>query len=141
MSTAEKKAEGLRKATEVMAHKLDKEHLRPMQKDAYQCMAKCCDTAPTSTELQKCVGNCERKVAIAQQVCNVTMQDFQGRLQRCMQRCQDQVQDSLPSSPSEKDIAKAQDKLANCFADCAEEYTRQIPRLERDITDRLKTIK
>lgn len=47
-------------------------------------------------------------MAIAQQVCNVAMSDFQGRLQRCVQRCQDKAQDSLPSKPSEKDIAKAQ---------------------------------
>lgn len=34
----------------------------------------------------------------------------------------------------------AQDKLAECAADCAQEYERQIPKLQRDIVDRLKTI-
>lgn len=57
------------------------------------------------------VAGCERKPAIAQQVCSVAMQDFQGRLQRCVQRCQDQAQESLPSNPSQKDISKAQVRL------------------------------
>ena len=40
-------------ATEVMARKLDRESLRPMQKESYLCMAKCCDTAPGPAELQE----------------------------------------------------------------------------------------
>ena len=33
-----------------------------------------------------------------------------------------------------------QDKLANCAADCADEYRQQVPKLQKDIIERLKTI-
>lgn len=33
-----------------------------------------------------------------------------------------------------------QDKLANCAADCAQEYEKKIPKLQQDIAERLKTI-
>lgn len=43
---------------EKMVGVLDKQHLRPMQKDSYLCMAKCCDSANTPADLQQwCVGD------------------------------------------------------------------------------------
>ena len=68
----------------------------------------------------------------------ISMNDFQERLQRCIQRCQDSAQESLPVNPSDKDVAKAQDKLANCAAACAQEYEKQIPKLQASIIDKLK---
>lgn len=68
------------------------------------------------------------------------MNDFQERLQRCVARCQDKAQETLPPQPSEKDIAKAQDKLANCAADCAVEYEKLIPKLQANIIDRFKQL-
>lgn len=44
------------------------------------------------------------------------MNDFQTRLQRCVARCQDAAQESLPSSPSEKDILKAQVRVVRAGA-------------------------
>ena len=40
-------------AMEGMVSKLDKTTLRPLQKESYLCMAKCCDTAPGPSELQE----------------------------------------------------------------------------------------
>jgi Eukaryotic protein of unknown function (DUF842) len=40
-------------AMEKMVGVLDKSHLRPMQKDSYLCMSKCCDTAGTPADLQQ----------------------------------------------------------------------------------------
>jgi 5'-deoxynucleotidase YfbR-like HD superfamily hydrolase len=71
----------------------------------------------------------------------VSIHDFQERLQRCVQRCKDKAQELLPASPKEKDIAKAQDKLASCAADCAQEYERQVPKLQAAIVERLKQFK
>lgn len=82
--------------------------------------------------------NCERKVQIAEKTVQISMNDFQERLQRCIQRCQDSAQESLPVNPSDKDVAKAQDKLANCAAACAQEYEKQIPKLQASIIDKLK---
>ena len=64
---------------------LDKGHLRPLQKNAYTCMAKCCDTAPTPHELQHCTAACEHKVQAANQLIAASIRDFQERLQRCVQ--------------------------------------------------------
>lgn len=36
-----------------MARSLDKAHLRPLQKESYLCMAKCCDTAQDPGQLQE----------------------------------------------------------------------------------------
>lgn len=123
---------------ERMIEVLDKKHLRPLQKDSYECMARCCDTAATTSDLQHCCQNCERKVQIAEKTVQVSMNEFQERLQRCVQRCQDSAQESLPVSPSDKDVAKAQTKLAECAANCAQEYERQIPKLQSSIIERLR---
>jgi len=170
---------------EKMVSVLDKNHLRPLQKESYRCMADCCDSAGTAADLQhwyaalffcnaalhyaawvlthsswmcvvcrRLVGNtytcvcvcvllcscqnCERKVQIAEKTVQISMNDFQERLQRCIQRCQDSAQESLPVNPSDKDVAKAQDKLANCAAACAQEYEKQIPKLQASIIDKLK---
>ena len=68
------------------------------------------------------------------------MRDVQERLQRCVQRCQDKAQELLPAAPSEKDVAKAQGKLAACAADCAQEYELQVPKLQAIIVGRIKQI-
>ena len=78
---------------------------------------------------------------VAEQTVQVSLRDFQDRLQRCVQRCQDTAQELLPAKPSEKDIAKAQDKLASCAADCAQEYERQVPKLQASLVERLKQLK
>lgn len=90
--------------------------------------------------LCSCAG-CEQAVRVAEQAVQVSLNDFQSRLQRGIQRCQDRAQEMLPATPSDKDVAKAQDFLANCAADCAQEYERQIPKLQAQIADRLKQVK
>eukprot|EP00887_Chlorella_sp_A99_P007707 scaffold20.g7707.t1 len=121
----ESRAEGLNQAVQKMVLQLEGSHLRPMQKESFLCSAKCCDTAPGPQELQQCINACERKVQVANNLVNSMMHDFQQRVQRCVQRCQDKAQEALPAQPSEKEIAKAQLALAECIADCAQEYEKQ----------------
>lgn len=79
---------------------------------------------------------------MAEQTVQVSLTDFQNRLQRGIQRCQDKAQEMLTSAnPSDKEMQKAQDYLANCAADCAQDYEKQIPKLQSQIVDRLKQIK
>ena len=87
-------------------------------------------------------------------------------MQRCLGRCQDKAKETLPASPGDKDIRTAQvwascrflckhsfsrctalasnmllclqGKLAGCYADCAEEYERQLPKLGKDIRSQLR---
>ncbi len=128
-------------AMERMISALDKNHLRNLQKESYMCMARCCDTAATAADLQHCCQECERRVQIAEKTVQVSMNDFQERLQRCVQRCQDAAQESLPVNPSDKDVTKAQDALANCAANCAQEYEKQIPKLQQTLADKLRQVK
>ena len=58
-----------------------------------------------------------------------------------MQRCQDKAQETLSAAPSAKDIEKAQGMLASCAADCAQEYERQVPKLQKDIQQRISQLK
>ena len=60
---------------------------------------------------------------------------------RLPQRCQDKAQELLPSQPAERDVERAQAALASCAADCAVEYEKQIPRLQKEIVGRLKQMK
>lgn len=122
---------------ERMISVLDKSHLRKLQKDSYLCMASCCDSSDSARSLQDCCHQCERRVQIAEKIVQVSMNDFQERLQRCVKRCQDAAQESLPVTPSDSDIVKAQDSLANCAANCAQEYEKQIPKLQSSIIEKL----
>ena len=126
------------KAMEKMVAALDRGHLRPLQKESYLAMARCCDSAPGPAELQVCCQNAERAVRGAEQAVQVAMADFQERLQRCVGRCQDKAQEGLPPAPSERDVARAQEGLAACAADCAVEYERLVPKLQADIAERVK---
>jgi hypothetical protein len=116
---------------------LDKSHLRNLQKQSYLCMASCCDASDSARSLQDCCHDCERRVQIAEKIVQVSMNDFQERLQRCVKRCQDAAQESLPVNPSDSDIVKAQDSLAHCAANCAQEYEKQIPKLQSSIIEKL----
>jgi hypothetical protein len=122
--------------------------LIPLQKQAFVCSAKCCDTHKDMHHLQQCTVNCQQKVQAAHQVLYGTLESFQVRVcghaqacaafmpclcvrssacrrhktrictcccprmqerfKRCLMRCEDKAREGLPSSPSEKDIAKAQ---------------------------------
>ena len=116
---------------------LDKSHLRNLQKQSYLCMASCCDASDSARSLQDCCHDCERRVQIAEKIVQVSMNDFQERLQRCVKRCQDAAQESLPVNPSDSDIVKAQDSMAHCAANCAQEYEKQIPKLQSSIIEKL----
>ncbi|KAK2079220.1 hypothetical protein QBZ16_002911 [Prototheca wickerhamii] len=119
---------------------LDKTTLRPVQKESYLCMARCCDSADSPVQLQQCVQRCEQSIQARHAVIQATMGDFQNRLQRCVGRCQDAAQESLPASPGDKDIRKAQEMLESCAGNCAAEYERQIPKLKKTIVDSLKNV-
>lgn len=93
---------------EQMVIGLDRSNLRPIQKESYLCMARCCDSADGPVQLQQCVQRCEQVIQARHAIIQATMADFQNRLQRCVGRCQDAAQESLPSSPGDTDIRKAQ---------------------------------
>lgn len=105
-----------------------------------QCSAGVTLTPPLLARWCSC-NQAEQKVRIAEQAVQAAMNEFNSKLQRCIQRCQDKAQDSLPVQPSEKDVAKAQEKLAACAADCAQEHEKQVPKLQAGIVHQMKQLR
>ncbi|KAK9841274.1 hypothetical protein WJX74_002993 [Apatococcus lobatus] len=135
MAGPEQRAESMRRALEAAVNRIEKSTLRPMQKEAFLCQARCCDSAE---DLNLCCNRCQGQVTAAEQLVNQQMAQFQERLQRCARRCQDTVQEKLDPSPSQQQIGALQMELANCMADCAGTYEKQIPKLERDLMQSLQ---
>ncbi|BDA40906.1 probable protein FAM136A [Coccomyxa sp. Obi] len=136
MARPEEKAERYQKALLRMVGELQRKHINPLMKESFLCSAACCDLND-DRELQRCLDNCQQRAQAAKEFIENRMQDFQARMQRCMQRCQDLAQESLPPNPTEKDIFKAQDKLANCLANCAVEYEGKLDAFKVDIASQL----
>ncbi|KAL3138190.1 hypothetical protein ABBQ38_005414 [Trebouxia sp. C0009 RCD-2024] len=135
---AEQRAEGVKRAMADFVAEIDHSELRPLQKQGFLCGANCCDTARTQEDLQRCCDRCQAPTTAAQNFVNQALQDFSNRLQRCTVRCQDQIQEKLPQSPSEDQIQQAQGALSSCFADCAEEYEAQVPKLRQQTLQQLQ---
>ncbi|KAK9809831.1 hypothetical protein WJX72_000021 [[Myrmecia] bisecta] len=138
MSSPEERAAGVSKALTALVEDLEKSELRPRQKDSFVCSARCCDSSASQQNLQQCCEACSTSVRVAEQVVNRSLATFQERLQRCAQRCSDVAQESMPTKPSDKDIAKAQGRAAECLADCAQQYEQQVPKLGQDIRAQLQ---
>ncbi|EIE26502.1 hypothetical protein COCSUDRAFT_52353 [Coccomyxa subellipsoidea C-169] len=136
MARPEEKAERYQKAMQKMVAELQHKHLNPLMKESFLCSAACCDIR-NERELQICLDNCQQRAQAAKTFIESKMQEFQARMQRCMERCQDLAQESVPPNPTEKDIFKAQDKLANCLAGCAEEYEGKLEPFKIDVAAQL----
>lgn len=132
---------------------IQRSHLIPLQREAFLCSARCCDAAAKAQvggadgmrQLQECAARCSHPVEAAQQVSYGAVQDFQARFQRCAARCQDAARESLPSGsgapPSQKEVAKAEEKLKACLErQCAEEFLGKVGKLRADIEGGLKQI-
>ncbi|CAK0755652.1 hypothetical protein CVIRNUC_002391 [Coccomyxa viridis] len=133
MEFSEIKAQRYQQAIEAVVRELQKKHLNPAMKESFLCSAECIDGNRPQAEIERCLQKCQAKPTAVKEIIEGRMKEYQARMQRCLQRCQDQVQESVPSEPSEKDIQKAQGKLAVCFANCAEEYEGKLDKLKVDI--------
>jgi hypothetical protein len=68
----------LQQAVDSMLGRIDKEQMRPMQKNAYLCCSRCFDSSSaTDSQIQNCVQNCQQTVQYNQQVMQREMQTFQ----------------------------------------------------------------
>lgn len=136
--SSEQRAEGVKQAMKDFVDEIDRNELRPLQKQGFLCGANCCDTAATQEDLNECCARCQAPTEAAQTYVNQVLQNFSARLQRCTVRCQDQAQERLPSGANQAQMAKAQTELSSCFANCAEEYERQVPKLRQQTLQQLQ---
>ena len=82
----------LQSKLEAMLSSVEDERLRPMRKQGFLAMAKCCDLSDP-TAYQQCLQKAQLPEQRASQVVQTELNDFQGRLQRAIATCQDDVKD------------------------------------------------
>ena len=128
----------LQREVDSMLASLDKERLRPLQKNTYLKMATCLDnTSASQDQVQRCLEHQQIFLQNAQQVMQGEMGKFQERLQRCAQTCQDEVSHELTpnmdrASPKFLGIEK---KVNACMGTCVE---RHIDLLQSAIFPKIK---
>mmetsp|Transcript_70210 Transcript_70210/g.138024 ORF Transcript_70210/g.138024 Transcript_70210/m.138024 type:complete len:102 (-) Transcript_70210:372-677(-) len=93
MQAAQEASKKLQEAFSSADDDLTKRRIKPLQKLAYLCMAKCCDSDASKQALQQCMQNCNAPVEHAGKVYQGETQRFQERYQRAGQSCQDAAQD------------------------------------------------
>ena len=82
----------LQSKLEAMLSSVEDERLRPMRKQGFLAMAKCCDLSDP-TAYQQCLQKAQLPEQRASQVVQGELNDFQSRLQRAIATCQDDVKD------------------------------------------------
>jgi hypothetical protein len=133
--------EAFRKADEEIKHR----RFKPLQKQGYLCMAKCCDSDATQEALQQCFAKCNLPVEQAGQLYQAETQRFQARIQRCASACQDTAQDLMQSmGPKAQEdpaaVAKVEAAFATCVSKCADEHVALLKGVVKAVDEQLKAI-
>ncbi|GMF23436.1 unnamed protein product [Phytophthora lilii] len=134
----------LQEAVTRMVDRLDRPILRGMQRDGYLCAAKVFENKSWSSEqLAAAVERCQMPTQQINQFMQQEMQNFQNRIQRCAQDCQDKAQDALPAggSPSEKQIARAQQDMDKCVGRCVDSHISLLPNISSRIEQAVAQLK
>ncbi|KAK2156881.1 hypothetical protein NP493_1930g00015 [Ridgeia piscesae] len=119
--------------------KLDREHLRKIQKNMYQCSAACCDKDHYNMEeVQRCVEQCSEPISKTQSFIETEMSHFQNRLQRCAMDCQDKARDQVSSTSSEAEISAYRGQMEKCVIKCADDHVGLIPNMLKRMQEVLK---
>lgn len=134
----------LQDAVNRMVERLDRNVLRKMQQEGYECAARVFDNKSWSSEqLAAAVERCQMPTQQINQFMQQEMNNFQSRIQRGVQDCQDRAQDSLPagSQPSEAQIARAQKDMEVCVNKCVDTHVALLPNLSARIEQAVKQVR
>ncbi|XP_055708721.1 protein FAM136A [Phlebotomus papatasi] len=114
---------------------VDRSYLRKMQAEMHLCAAKCCENTTGSIDVvQGCVQKCSVPVTKAERYIHKELNEFQGRLQRCVMQCNDDIKTKMPVEPTEDEIGKYTAQFERCAISCVNKNIDLIPNL-------LKTMK
>ncbi|GAB0100226.1 uncharacterized protein DMENIID0001_162310 [Sergentomyia squamirostris] len=114
---------------------VDRSFLRKMQVEMHLCAAKCCENTSASIDVvQACVQKCSVPVTKAERYLHKELNEFQGRLQRCVMQCNDDIKAHMPPDPTDDQIAKYTAQFERCAVQCVNKNMDLIPNL-------LKTMK
>ena len=89
------------------------------QKTAFLCQAKCTDMKGPQEELHRCLEQCGQPIARHEASVMSELQQFQGRVQRCVAQCQDRQRGQTDSVKYDK-----------CISECAVFYQKELAQLK-----------
>jgi len=149
-------------AMQSFADDLDRNFFRELTRKMHLCAAQCCeDKAASSQQVSLCQRNCAVKTEAAHQYTQREMEEFQGRMQRCIMVCEDQIKGRVTADLSEKqepapmsasyfgkllrDSAFGEDGIdvyrkehEVCSMNCIDTHLEQLPALKGKILETLK---
>jgi hypothetical protein len=130
---------------DAMVGRVNKDRVRPLQKQTYLNMARCFDSTDASDQV---IDNCMKReahvVEIAQQIMQQEVGQFSNRIQRCVHECEDTARDAFSSQDvSDPRVQeKAQKMMLKCSSACADKHIAMLKsiqgRLESDIDSKCK---
>lgn len=108
---------------------LERTVLRRIQRDAFQCSAKCCDDSTNISPdgVRTCISSCMEPVQKAESVVDTEMTHFQDRLQRCVLSCQDELRDKGLLSTGTEPNADVMRQIERCVLKCADDHVQNLP--------------
>ncbi|CEO96177.1 Protein FAM136A [Plasmodiophora brassicae] len=132
----------LQRAVDGMIKTLDREHLRPLQKGAYMCMAECLDNvALEGQSLQACMQSCTNRMDKMKHVVEQEMDDFQQRVQRGLLTCNDEGKDRLGTRTDPESVAKAQKFVDECAAKSLRSHMAVLDAIQQRIQNSASQLK
>jgi Eukaryotic protein of unknown function (DUF842) len=115
---------------------IERNHMRPLQRNAFLCMANCFTNKHHSHEqVVNCQQNCSAPIQNAQQVVEQEIGTLQERLQRGLMQCRDAARDMVPPKAKETDpaVAAAQRAMDDCAVKCIHAHTGMVKQVEARI--------
>jgi hypothetical protein len=117
------------KAVNDLYTKLDVGHIRRIQRKAYLCSARCCESQDVRESVERCLELCAAPTVQAQKYVSEEMQRFQERLQRCVLSCGDKFE-----KPSDKV------ELERCVVRCGDEHIELLSSMFKRMNENLEKL-
>ena len=135
----------IKDAVNQLVDDLDKNYLRGMQKDMFECSARCCeDKFGGRSTVDNCVEVCNAKLKRAQMNLEKELGDLQAQLSRCTMSAYDKLIQSYGPNPSlykEDQLAKFTDSLDKGVVNCANDHIQLLPKIKERYVDFLSKSK
>uniref|UniRef100_A0A915JHN7 PDZ domain-containing protein n=1 Tax=Romanomermis culicivorax TaxID=13658 RepID=A0A915JHN7_ROMCU len=128
-------------AVEDFMEKIDRSHVRQIERALHLCAADCCkDSANSKDTVQRCVMQCAKPMEMVQQKLESELTHIQDRLSRCYQSCNDKVRDQLGSNIDKPDqMMKRDDMLKLGIEKCTDELLEMLPKTLKNCQDYIKS--
>ena len=133
----------LQEAVDAMLNKLERDRIRPIQRNSHLKIAECyANKSASAEEVEACANHCSLPIQKVQMIIQNEMNVFQNRVNRCAEQCSDEVNDkfsSVADSPANQQAA--QKMMHDCAQSCVDKHVALLKsvqaKLEKDL-DQLK---